>query len=245
MDSLCALKQCLVDSDVEALRQDRKARQVGLAASFALETALVAILILLPLLAPAVAPRFASINAIPVWRPPVAVRVQPSQPARPLSAPQYIPNGTSRPNAPFHREAADTGRAGVGVDFGAPAAQGNPLDILGVSRPVISPQPAAQKPGASRPLPVGGGVMEAMLVKRVDPAYPTIARNTRTSGAVVLSAIIATDGTIQSLKVVSGNPLLIGAALAAVGQWRYKPTLLDGQPVEVETLITVNFVLQE
>jgi periplasmic protein TonB len=244
MDSLSGLKQCLVDSDAEALRQDRKARRVGLAASVALQTGLVAILILLPLLAPAVAPRLASINAIAIWRPPVAVRVEPS-PERPLSAPQYIPNGTSRPNTPFHPESADTSPTGAGVDFRVPAAQTNPLDILGLSRPAISPQPAAQKPGANRPLSVASGVMEAMLIKRVDPLYPGIARNTRTSGAVVLSAVIATDGTIQSLKLVSGNPLLTGAALAAVREWRYQPTLLDGQPVEVETLITVNFVLQE
>jgi len=61
---------------------------------------------------------------------------------------------------------------------------------------------------------------------------------------VVLSAVIAADGTIQSVHVVSGPPLLMGAALDAVRQWRYKPTLLNGEPVEVQTLITVNFVLQ-
>jgi protein TonB len=85
--------------------------------------------------------------------------------------------------------------------------------------------------------------MEALLINRVQPAYPAIARTTRTSGAVVLSAVIAADGTIQSLRVVSGSPLLTVAATAAVREWRFKPTLLDGQPIEVQTLITINFVL--
>jgi protein TonB len=86
--------------------------------------------------------------------------------------------------------------------------------------------------------------MEALLINRVQPAYPAIALATRTSGSVVLSAIIAKNGAIQSLTLVSGSPLLANAALTAVRQWRYKPTLLNGEPVEVATLITVNFVLQ-
>jgi periplasmic protein TonB len=244
MDSFCALKQCLVDSDAEALRYDRKARRVGLAASFALQSAVVAILILLPLLAPAVVPHFTSINAIPVWHPPAPVRVQSSPPERNLSAPQYVPSEISRPSA-YRSAANQPGDSGVAIDFGAPNGQGNPLEILGAPAAALPPQPTATRPAANRPLSVGSGVMQAMLVRRVEPEYPAIARNTRTSGPVVLSAIIATDGSIQSLKIVSGNPLLVGAALAAVRQWRYKPTLLDGEPVEVETLITVNFVLQE
>jgi periplasmic protein TonB len=244
MDSFCELRQCLVDSDPEALRHDRSVRRVGLAASFALQTAAVAILILVPLLAPVVVPRFATVNAVPVWRPPAPVRVeQPSQPARALSAPQYIPNGVSRPNPTVRQESADTGQA-IGLDFGAPREQGDLSDVLGTSRTYAPVRPITRE-GSTHPLAVGSGVMEAMLIKRVEPKYPTMALNTHTSGSVVLSAVIATDGTIQSLKVVSGNPLLLGAALAAVREWRYKPTLLDGQPVEVETLITVNFVLQE
>jgi protein TonB len=80
--------------------------------------------------------------------------------------------------------------------------------------------------------------MDALLINRVEPIYPAIAKLSRTSGAVVLNAVIAADGTIQKLRVVTGSPLLAGAAVAAVREWRYRPTLLNGQPVEVETLIT-------
>ena len=82
---------------------------------------------------------------------------------------------------------------------------------------------------------------EALLVHKVDPVYPRPAIITRTSGEVKLHAIIAKDGTIQSLSVTSGNPLLAQAALDAVRQWRYKPYILNDVPVEVETFITVNF----
>jgi len=86
--------------------------------------------------------------------------------------------------------------------------------------------------------------MEAMLVHRVQPDYPEIARAMHLSGTVRLRALISTDGRVRELTVLSGNPILARAAVAAVSEWRYRPTLLSGQPVEVETLITVNFVLQ-
>jgi protein TonB len=83
----------------------------------------------------------------------------------------------------------------------------------------------------------------AMLVYRVEPAYPTLARQTGRGGRVELRAIIAADGTIQSLQVVSGDPLFIQSALQAVQQWRYKPTILNGQPVEIDTFITVVYTI--
>jgi periplasmic protein TonB len=87
-------------------------------------------------------------------------------------------------------------------------------------------------------------VEPAKIVYQVMPVYPTIARSTRTSGTVYLIGVIATDGSIQSLHVIKGHPLLVGAALDAVRQWRYKPTILNGQPVEVEAPIEVTFTLQ-
>jgi periplasmic protein TonB len=89
------------------------------------------------------------------------------------------------------------------------------------------------------------GVMESALIHRVEPIYPQIARNLHLSGTVRLRAIIATDGSVQNLEVLSGHPILARAAKDAVSQWRYRPTLLSGVPVEVETYITVNFVLGE
>ncbi len=101
--------------------------------------------------------------------------------------------------------------------------------------------PAAPK----RPLSVSAGVMAALLVHRVQPEYPRIAQVMRLSGTVELQARIGADGTVQELEVVSGNPILARAAIEAVQQWRYEPTRLDGQPVEVETHITVTFTMEE
>ena len=84
---------------------------------------------------------------------------------------------------------------------------------------------------------------KGLLIHRIEPTYPTLARAARVQGDVVLSAIIDTNGQIQNLQLVSGHPMLVPAAIAAVRQWRYKPYLLNGQPVEVETTITVIFTL--
>jgi periplasmic protein TonB len=78
-----------------------------------------------------------------------------------------------------------------------------------------------------------------MLVRRVEPVYPTLARQLGRAGRVELRAIIATDGTIQSLQIVSGDPLFYQSALDAVREWRYKPTVLNGEAVEIDTFITV------
>ena len=84
----------------------------------------------------------------------------------------------------------------------------------------------------------------AMLIRRVEPVYPALARQIHREGQVELHAIIATDGTIQSLQVVSGDPLFLRSAIDAVTQWRYRPTVLNDQPVEIETYITVIYTLQ-
>ena len=85
--------------------------------------------------------------------------------------------------------------------------------------------------------------MNALLIHRVEPEYPQAAKWIHLSGTVVLRARIGTDGEVHELETVSGNPLLAQAARAAVLQWRYRPTMLNGQAVEVETQITVNFVM--
>ena len=90
---------------------------------------------------------------------------------------------------------------------------------------------------------VSSGVAQGLLVHQVKPAYPTLAVQARIQGTVVLQAVIAKDGTVQDLRVVSGHPLLVQAALDAVRLWRYKPYLLNDQPVEVDTQINVNFTL--
>jgi periplasmic protein TonB len=105
-----------------------------------------------------------------------------------------------------------------------------------------APAPPAE-PRAKERLSISAPVQAAQLIRRIEPVYPPLARQTRQEGRVELHAIIATDGTIQSLEVLSGAPLFIPSALAAVRDWRYRPTLLDGQPVEVDTHITVVYTL--
>jgi protein TonB len=92
---------------------------------------------------------------------------------------------------------------------------------------------------------VGGIVSAARLIYQPKPEYPELARMTRTEGVVEFEAVIDKDGTIEELKVLRGHPLLVKAALEAVRQWRYQPTLLNGEPIEVLTEITVNFKLAE
>jgi TonB family protein len=104
------------------------------------------------------------------------------------------------------------------------------------------PQSEAPKAKPSK-IRVGANVMEASLIHQVQPVYPQIAKAAHISGTVVLHAIVAKDGTIQQLEFVSGHPLLMKSAMDAVGQWVYKPTLLNGDPVEVDTTISVVFQL--
>jgi protein TonB len=91
---------------------------------------------------------------------------------------------------------------------------------------------------------ISQGVTQGMVLRRVQPSYPQMAKIARVQGAVVLAAIIGKDGTIQNLHVVStASPLLNQAAIDAVKQWRYRPYILNGEPVEVDTTVTVNFTL--
>ena len=98
-------------------------------------------------------------------------------------------------------------------------------------------------PATPQRIRISGGVTKGLLIHRVEPVYPPLARAARVQGDVVLNAIIDGNGQIQNLQLVSGHPMLVPAAIAAVRQWRYKPYLLNGQPVEVETTITVIFTL--
>ena len=102
------------------------------------------------------------------------------------------------------------------------------------------PPPAAKPPQRVR---VGGNVQQANLIRQVKPPYPPLAKQARIQGTVVLEAVISKQGSVENLRVISGHPLLIQAALDAVKQWKYKPTLLNGEPVEVVTTVTVNFNL--
>jgi protein TonB len=126
-----------------------------------------------------------------------------------------------------------------GVPGGVPGGQMN-----GVIGGIISNAPmAVPKVATPTRIRVSQGVTAGLVIKKVNPAYPPLARTARVQGSVLLAAVIGKDGTIQNLHVVSGHPLLTQAALDAVRQWRYKPYILNGEPVEVDTQVTVNFTL--
>jgi periplasmic protein TonB len=103
--------------------------------------------------------------------------------------------------------------------------------------------PPPPKPAAPQRIRVGGNVEAAHLVNKVEPQYPPIAQAAHVSGTVVLRAVISKGGSIEQLQFVSGPPLLMKAAMDAVKQWRYQPTVLNGEPVEVDTTIDVVFSL--
>ena len=113
------------------------------------------------------------------------------------------------------------------------------MPFANAAAPVAPAPPATKKTTANSS---GGKVAAAQLVYRKEPSYPTAARQMGAHGEVVLEATIGTDGRVRSVKVISGHPLLVQAAKEAVMQWRYRPTLLDGQPVENKTQISLNFL---
>jgi periplasmic protein TonB len=152
-----------------------------------------------------------------------------------LMAPKAIPK-----NITIIKEEADPDMGASGGVLGGVAGG----SMGGVIGGVIGGMPAPPKPVQSR-IKVGGNVTAARILNRTPPVYPALARQTRISGTVRLHAIIAKDGTVQQLEVLSGHPLLVQAALDAVRQWRYQPTLLNGEPVEVDTTVDVIFSLNQ
>jgi protein TonB len=133
---------------------------------------------------------------------------------------------------------ASTGVVG-GVPGGVPGGS-----MGGVIGSVLSSTPVAvPKIATPQRVRVSSGVSTGMLVRRVQPNYPPLARQARIQGVVVLQAQISKDGNIENLQLISGHPMLAPAAIEAVKQWKYKPYLLNGEPVEVETQVQVNFTL--
>jgi periplasmic protein TonB len=126
-----------------------------------------------------------------------------------------------------------------GVPGGIPG--GTPGGVIGGI--ISSTPPAIPHLAPPTVVRVSSGVSAGLLVHKVNPEYPPLARQARVQGTVLLEAVIGKDGTIENLKVVSGHPMLVGSAVNAVKQWRYRPYLLNGEPVEVQTQVQVNFRL--
>jgi protein TonB len=118
-----------------------------------------------------------------------------------------------------------------------PVGETTPIPILATT--VFLPPPVP--PNVTGP--ATAALSSARLIHRVEPVYPKLALSSRVQGPVVLKATILRSGRLSKIQVVSGNALLVGAAVNAVQQWRYKPVELDGKPVDTETTVTVNFSL--
>jgi periplasmic protein TonB len=228
---------------------DRTNRGWTTLASFAMQTLGVAILLMLPLLYTEGLPKLhlLSISAAP-GPPPGA---PPSQAPRGAShrgqsnfargvlvPPTEIPIGVDRSVDTSVPEEAPPCAICVPGSTGD-LANANPIPNSIGNQPALlpsPPKPVAHPPRISH-------MMEGNLIYKVQPIYPPLARAARIQGAVIIRAVISRNGTIENLQTLSGHPMLVAAALDAVRQWRYRPYILNGDPVEVETQVTVNFSL--
>jgi protein TonB len=177
--------------------------------------------------------------------PPVAAQVVHIKPqvhlmdAGKLVAPKVIPKDVK-----IIKEDAPDMNAGMQGGVPGGVAGGSMGGVIGGVIGGMGGAPPPPKPVASR-IRQGGSVQAALLINRVQPVYPPLARQTRIAGTVRLHAIISKQRSVESLEVLSGHPLLVRAAMDAVQQWKYKPTLLNGEPVEVDTTIDVIFSLNQ
>jgi protein TonB len=229
----------------------------ALAASFGAQGLLIGIAILIPLMFSDHLPR------VPLWTP-LSAPLRPQPEPAPVQPSSSAPSNTSilhtarvfhAPVISSHADGAtsatilnDVELSGSGNEFpnlGVPAGLNVTLPTIHAAAPPKTPIVTAAPKPADKPHPIGGDVLAAKLIRKIVPEYPPLAKVARVSGTVRLTGVIAKDGTIEQLEVLSGNPLLVPAALAAVKRWLYQPTFLNGQPVEVIAPIDVIFTLSQ
>ena len=220
------------------------------AISLLVQTLMVGVLILIPLLYTEALPKQEMLGWLvappPPPPPPPPPAAQPVKVVRKVSlmeagklrAPREIPKEIVMIKEDPMQQ--DVGGVVGGVPGGVPGGQ-----MGGVIGGVLGgiPLPPPPRPETPARIRVSSGVQAAKAINKPDPIFPPIAKQARIQGTVRLEAIIARDGTIQNLRVIEGHPLLVQSALQAVQQWRYEPTLLNGEPVEVVTFIDVIFKL--
>jgi len=233
---------CLVEGDAETTARERKIKRRAVGISITLQTAGLAVLVIAPLFARPATLVERVATPIPPYghttRHETAARPEhprnnvcvicPTAPIRPITAATAHDNSHITPIGP--------------IIEGIPGSDG-PANLINGSDTRRPPVPPDDTPRVKKPVLVGH-IDPALLTHRVEPAFPALARQLHRSGRVELRAIIGTDGSVQSLQVVSGDPLFINSAREAVLQWRYKPTYLNGEPVEIDTYITVIYTLQ-
>jgi periplasmic protein TonB len=221
--------------------------------SLAFQSLLIAAIIIIPLYHTEILPRMAKVTMLyapPAPAPPPPAASHAMRLRTPELAPTFNSKNISLPTlAPKTQEAPATSAGMVGgVIGGVPGGviggvPGGVLDqVLGGtgSVPVLA---KASAPAPLKRVRLAQRVVEANLIHDVAPTYPTEAGRARIQGTVVLWAVIGKDGSVQDVRVESGLPILAQAAIDAVKQWRYKPYMLNGEPVEVDSRITINFTL--
>jgi len=241
------------DSLIESGGRLKSKRGMTTVFSFVFQSALVGILVLIPLLFTEALPKTQLMTFLVAPPPP------PPPPPPPAAAPVKIVkqvqtdivNGQLRTPTKIPEkvqmikedEAPPPVMSASGVVGGVPG--GVPGGSMGgVIGGIIGSTPVAvPKVATPQRVRVSQGVTQGLLIRKIQPAYPPLARQARIQGTVLLQAEISKDGTIENLHLISGHPMLAPAAIEAVKQWRYKPYILNGEPVEVETQITVNFTL--
>jgi periplasmic protein TonB len=249
-----AFSQCLVEPDPATAARIRHRRHRALGISAFLEVSFVAALLIWPLFA--TGSKLVRRVYIPI--PPYGVHHAPTRPPVPEHPVLQTvgvatvcrvcfraPKAPNRPYDPVEQTAPGPQVLGPNLGVGTATTESSYLiDVISNETGPAPPKPDSPQPHTpSAPIRRSEGVQSALLIHRVDPRYPPLCFQARREGTVQLHAVIARDGSIQLLEVLSGDPLFIRDALDAVRQWRYRPTLLGGEPVEVETFITVNFRL--
>ena len=242
--SLGSLQSCLVEGDPEQRARERRLRRKSLITSVFLQASLLAALILVPLFAKPAHLVMAMMTPIPPYRQAAAraQNVQPPEPGNRQRACVVCFNSPPAPITPTSKQESSQP---------ADLVENSPTDGLSIVPCTAGPGCIDIRSEGPRP-PVTAEthrdrrtilhqthIDPAMLIHRVEPVYPVLPRQLGRSGRVELRAMIATDGTIQSLQVVSGDPLFYRSAMDAVRQWRYRPTVLNGEPVEIDTFISV------
>ena len=226
---------------VSGANQEGTHKSWTVATSFGVQLIIVGIMILIPLIYTEALPKgmlntFLVAPAPPPPPPPPAAPVKVVRPKivqpQTMTAPTVIPKKVEM----IKDEAPDVGAAGNG--FGVAGGTG---DALGGG--ILNTAPPPPPKAAPARIKVGGQVQAANLMHQVLPTYPAIAKTAHVAGTVRLHAVIAKDGSIQELQYVSGPALLMRAAMDAVHEWKYRPTMLNGEPVEVDTTIDVVFSL--
>jgi periplasmic protein TonB len=244
------LGSCLVEGDSAQETRVRRNKRRALLVSIFFQILIVAALVVFPLFSKGenIANRVVAFPTVPYVggsNHPHQVDTQHTpRPHHPVCAfcqqPNQIPTGIVMHDSHPVPDPSDPDTSGIpGVPQGT--SDGIPISILGVGH-TPSGDNNAVPPAQPRRIHVGT-IEPAMLIHRIEPVYPPLGRQLHREGRVELRAVISTDGSIQSLEVLSGDPLFIQSATTAVREWRYRATILNGQPVEVETHISVVYTL--